>query len=160
MTVHVIYGSDGGATKAVAARIAKKIEGKAIDIAQAGPADFEACDLLILGLPTYGEGDLQSDWEDHLQKLKDANIAEKRVALFGTGDQENYPETFVNAMGTLYDHVLEQGAVVVGFTATDGYSYTKSTAERDGCFVGLVLDEDGQPGQTRKRIAVWVSQLA
>lgn len=159
MNITVIYGSDAGATKAVAARIAKKIQGKAIDIKSATTADFESCDLLILGAPTYGNGDLQSDWEAHIDTLKSADITNKKVALFGTGDQVNYPESFVDAMGILYDHVVEQGGVVVGFTETDGYDYSASTAERDGRFVGLALDQDNQSSKTDKRITTWISQL-
>lgn len=160
MAITVIYGSDGGTTEAIAKRIAKKLSGKTVDVAAASTGDFEDCDLLILGAPTYGEGDLQCDWEDNLEKLKTSRIADKRVALFGTGDQETYPDSFVDAMGILYDYVVEQGAVVVGFTETNEYSFTKSAAERDGKFVGLALDEDNQSSQTGKRIASWISQLA
>ena len=159
MRVTVIYGSDGGATKAVASRIAKKAQGKAIDIKSASPGDFEACDLLILGCPTYGNGDLQVDWESHLGTLKAARLTNKKVALFGTGDQASYPESFVDAIGILYDHVVEQGAQVVGFTDTTGYDYIASAAERDGRFVGLALDQDGQSSLTEKRITSWISQL-
>lgn len=159
MHVTVIYGSDAGATKAVASRIARKIQGKAIDITAASAADFENCDLLILGAPTYGTGDLQSDWEAHIDTLKAANLKNKKVALFGTGDQVNYPESFVDAMGILYDHVVDQGGIVVGFTETDGYDYSASTAERDGKFVGLALDQDNQSSKTDKRITAWITQL-
>ncbi|EJW13162.1 Flavodoxin 1 [Rhodovulum sp. PH10] len=160
MSVNVIFGSDGGATKAVASRIAKRVQGKAIDIAAATPADFENCSLLILGSPTYGAGDLQADWEDHLDKLTGADLAGKKVALFGTGDQMGYPDSFVDAMGILYDHVVAQGATVVGFTDTAGYDYIASKAERDGKFVGLALDEDGEASKTDKRITAWISSLA
>lgn len=160
MNVTIIYGSDGGATKAVASRIAKKIQGKTVDIARASAADFENCDLLILGAPTYGVGDLQCDWEANFGTLKAANLNGKRVALFGTGDQVTYPESFVDAMGTLYDQVVAQGGVVVGFTDTAGYEHSGSTAERDGRFVGLALDQDNQSSQTDKRITAWISQLA
>lgn len=159
MATTIVYGSDGGATKAVAARIAKKTNGKAVDIKTAAQGDFESCTLLILGVPTYGEGDLQSDWEDHLEKLQAANLTNKKVALFGLGDQETYPDSFLDAMGILYDQVVEQGADVIGFTETDGFSYTNSLAERDGKFVGLALDEDTQPGKTGKRITAWINQL-
>jgi flavodoxin, long chain len=160
MTVNIIYGSDGGATKAVAARIAKKLKGKAIDVAKATTQDFEDCELLILGTPTYGEGDLQSDWEDNFTVFKEANISGKTVALFGTGDQDNYATSFVNAMGTLYDQAVAKGANIVGFTATEGYRHTRSTAERDGQFVGLALDEDSEASKTPKRIEAWIAQLA
>lgn len=159
MNVTVIYGSDSGATKAVASRIASKVQGKVLDIKKASKEDFENCDLLILGSPTYGMGDLQCDWEDHLSTLKTANLSNKKVALFGTGDQVSYPESFVDAMGILYDHVIEQGAQVVGFTETSGYDYSGSQAERDGKFVGLALDQDGQSSKTEGRINTWISQL-
>ena len=160
MSVNVIFGSDGGATKAVAARIAKHTQGRAIDIKTASVADFENCSLLILGAPTYGAGDLQADWESNIGKLTDAKLAGRKIALFGTGDQAGYPDSFVDAMGILYDYVVEQGAVVVGFTETAGYDYTASKAERDGRFVGLALDQDGQSSKTEKRITEWISRLA
>lgn len=160
MSVNVIFGSDAGATRGVASRIAKRVQGKAIDIATATQADFETCSLLILGSPTYGAGDLQTDWElGGLDKLGAANLAGKKVALFGTGDQVGYPDSFVDAMGLLYDQVVAKGAVVVGFTDTAGYDYTASKAERDGRFVGLALDEDGESSKTEKRITAWISQL-
>lgn len=159
MSVTVIFGSDGGATKGVASRIAKKCQGRSVDIKDATTADFENCHLLILGSPTYGDGTLQTDWEENIDKLRSANLKGKRVALFGTGDQQTYPLSFLNAMGILYDEVLELGADVVGFTETAGYDYVESTAERDGKFVGLGLDLDTQSGMTEKRVTAWLSQV-
>ncbi len=159
MSVNVIYGSDGGATKGAASRIAKRVQGRTIDVKEATRADFESCSLLILGSPTYGNGDLQADWEAHLGKLRDANLTGRRVALFGTGDQEAYPESFVDAMGILYDIVVERGATVVGFTETAGYSHIASLAERDGRFVGLALDPDTQSSRTNPRIEAWIAGL-
>ncbi|MBB4267986.1 flavodoxin I [Roseospira visakhapatnamensis] len=155
----VIFGSDAGATRAVASRIAKRLHGRCVDIKTATVEDFESPSLLILGCPTYGFGDLQSDWEERYHLLEDASLAGKRVALFGTGDQFTYPDTFVDAMGHIYDTAVERGAEVVGFTKTEGYDYTESFAERDGQFVGLVLDEDQQPGKTTARIDQWVAGL-
>lgn len=159
MIVNVIFGSDGGATKGVASKISKKAQGRSIDIKSASRSDFENCDLLILGSPTYGDGTLQTDWEEHIDKLRAANLSGKKVALFGTGDQESYPGSFVDAMGILYDEVMEKGASVVGFTPTAGYEYITSTAERDGQFVGLALDLDTQSGMTDKRVTAWLANL-
>lgn len=159
MIVTVIFGSDGGATKGVASRISKKCQGRSVDIKTATRADFENCDLLILGSPTYGDGTLQTDWEENIDKLRGANLKGKKVALFGTGDQESYPLSFVDAMGILFDEVCELGATVVGFTETAGYDYVGSTAERDGRFVGLALDLDTQSGLTDKRVTAWLGSL-
>jgi len=159
MNVTVIFVSDGGATKGVASKISKKCQGRSVDIKTATKADFENCELLILGSPTYGDGTLQTDWEENIDKLRAAKLGGKKVALFGTGDQATYPDSFVDAMGILYDEVTELGAVVVGFTDTAGYDYSTSTAERDGQFVGLALDQDGQSGMTEKRVTAWLSKL-
>lgn len=159
MTVHVIYGSDSGRTKAAAGKIAAKLDGKVINISDATAADFEDCDLLVLGSPTYGEGDLQADWETGVDLLAEADLTGKKVALFGLGDQSTYPDSFVDAIGTLYDAVVKKGAEVVGFTDTKGYDFEVSTAVRDGQFVGLVLDQDNQAGKSEKRIASWTSQI-
>jgi len=159
MIVTVIYGSDAGATQAIANRIAARLNGRSVDIKTATVEDFEQASLLILGCPTYGLGDLQSDWEDRYHLLEEANLAGKRVALFGTGDQFTYPDTFVDAMGILYDTVVERGADVIGFTDTHGYDYQASFAERHGRFVGLALDQDQQPGKTEDRITKWIASL-
>lgn len=159
MNVTVIYGSDIGTTQEIAERIARKIQGRSIDIRSAMAADFENCDLLILGLPTYREGELQSDWGKQLDTLRRARLASHRVALFGTGDQKTYPNTFADALGCLFDLVNAKGALVAGFTDTAGYSFVSSGAQRGGKFVGLVIDQENQAAETDERISSWVARL-
>jgi flavodoxin I len=159
MATTLIYGSDSGATRAVANKIAKKIPAKVIDIKKATTADFETCDLLILGVPTYGGGELQVAWEENIDALKNADIAGKKVALFGLGDQATYPDCFLDAMGILYDIVVEKGAEVVGSADNDDFEFEASMALRDGRFVGLAVDQDNQSSKTDKRIAAWIARL-
>lgn len=159
MNVKVIYGSDAGCTRAVASRIAKKINATALNITKASSEDMESADLLILGCPTYGLGDLQCDWEDRLNVLESADLSRSKVAIFGTGDQISYPDSFVDAIGILYDIVVNKGATVVGFTDPKGYDFSNSAALRDGQFVGLALDEDNQSSKTEGRITEWIAQL-
>lgn len=159
MSVTVVYGSESGTTEKIARRIAGPLAARLVSVGRASPADFEGCDLLVLGAPTYGLGDLSSDWEIGIDRLRAANLDGKRVALFGTGDQMTYPDSFVDAMGTLYDEVTARGARVVGETGTDGYDFIASRAVRDGRFVGLALDEDNQAGKTEARIADWLGGL-
>jgi len=160
MNVTVIYGSTNGATENVAKTIASKMGGKVVNIATAKAGDFENSDLLILGAPTYEAGNIQQDWEENLDVLKKADLSGKKVALFGLGDQAGYPDTFVDAIGILYDTLTEKGATVVGETATSGYEFISSQAVRNGKFVGLALDEDGQQSETAQRIANWIAQLS
>lgn len=159
MSVTIIYGSDNGCTRKIANQIAAKTGGKAIDISDAQPADMETCSLLILGCPTYADGELQSDWDTHLSKLEKAQLAEKTVAIFGTGDQIGFPDSFVDAIGILHDVVMRKGAKVIGYTDPAGYDFTKSAALRDGKFVGLAIDEDNQSDETEARVAAWLDQL-
>lgn len=160
MSVTVIYGSDNGTTQDIANRIAKKLGGRVVNITTATKADFEGSDFLILGSPTYGLGNLQPDWEDNLDKLKDADLSGKKVAIFGTGDQASYPDTFVDAIGLLYDEAVAKGANVVGLTETSGYDFTGSLGLRDGKFLGLAIDMDNQGAKTNARIDAWVAQLS
>jgi len=159
MNVTVIFGSDAGVTKVVASKIAKRMGARLLDVQEARTADYEGCDLLILGSPTYGMGDLQTDWDLYIDQLEAADLSARKVALFGTGDQMTYPDSFVDAMGILYDKVTARGAEVIGFTDTVGYDFSCSTALRDGRFVGLALDEDTQSNLTNDRIAAWLEQL-
>jgi len=159
VSVTIIYGSDGGCTRGIADKIAAKTGGTAIDISDAEPADMENCSLLILGCPTYADGELQSDWDTHLRKLEAADLTDKRVAIFGTGDQVSFPDSFVDAIGILHDIVERKGAEVVGYTDPAGYEFTRSAALRDGKFVGLAVDEDNQSSQTAARVKAWLGQL-
>ncbi len=159
MRVTVIYGTDGGNTRSVAEQIASQAGGKVVEISSASNSDFEDCDLLILGTPTCGYGDLQSDWGNRLGVLAEANLTGRKVALFGLGDQITYADTFADAMGVLYEELMERGVVVIGSTSTEDYDFYSSRAVRDDLFVGLVLDEDIQPDKTEERIATWVASL-
>lgn len=81
------------------------------------------------------------------------------VAVFGLGDQVVWDRTFVDAMGIVYDRLVDAGAVVVGGWPTDGYAFTASKAVRDGRFVGLALDKMSQRELHDERIRRWVAQL-
>ncbi|MEL7309069.1 MAG: flavodoxin domain-containing protein, partial [Pseudomonadota bacterium] len=84
----------------------------------------------------------------------------KLVAIFGCGDQEDYAEYFLDAMGMINDIVTERGAIVVGHWSTEGYDFEASKAlVDDGHFVGLGIDEDRQPELTEKRVKDWCAQV-
>ena len=83
----------------------------------------------------------------------------KKVAVFGLGDQVNYPENFVDGIGILADFMVSSGATLVGKTSTEGYLFEQSRALRDGQFLGLAIDIENQSGQTHQRIKDWVEQL-
>ncbi|TKB45624.1 flavodoxin FldA [Thalassotalea mangrovi] len=162
-TVGLFFGSDTGNTEAVAKMIQKKLGKKNVDvrdIAKSSKEDIAAFDLLILGIPTWYYGENQCDWDDFLPELEEIDFTDKLVAIFGLGDQEDYAEYFVDAMGPLRDIVEAKGAILVGHWSTEGYEFEASKGlVDDNTFIGLALDEDRQPELTEERVDAWLAQL-
>ena len=94
-----------------------------------------------------------------MESLDAVTLEGKKVALFGCGDQEGYADTFVDALGILYDKVQERQGTVVGMVPLEGFSFSDSAAVRENNFVGLPLDENNQPELTEQRLAAWVEGL-
>ena len=160
MKTGIYYGSTTGNTENAANLICALIGGSQVaPIGDAVRADLEACDLLILGASTWGLGDLQDDWSDSLASLSSSNLKGKKVALFGLGDQEIYPGTFVDGMKELHDASVEAGATVIGLCSGDDYDFQDSAAFVDNQFLGLPLDDDNQAELTEERIRVWIDQV-
>lgn len=155
----ILFGSTMGNTRQAAEQIQTLLGGKLIEVAYATQEDFEHAELLVLGVSTWGEGELQDDWLTALPVFEKANLEGKCIAVFGLGDQVSYPDTFVDAMGVLAEMASAQGATLIGKTPTDGYDFIASVAAKDGWFAGLVLDEDNQGDLSDERIRNWVDQL-
>ena len=116
-------------------------------------------DNLILGTSTWGAGEVQDDWYDGLKVIQNADLSGKTVALFGCGDSESYPDTFVGGMLEIYNAVKQAGANIIGAVATDGYTFDDSESVVDGKFVGLALDEVNEDSKTDERIDNWVAEI-
>lgn len=169
--VGIFFGTDSGSTRKYAKVIYKKlgeeIAAKPLNINRVEASVFDDYDYLILGTPTYGAGllpgltsECQSEsWEEFVPNFDDMNLNGKKVALFGLGDQVNYPNEFVDGLGELYDCVSACGADVVGLWPTEGYEFNESTAVDEDVFVGLVLDKDNQASLCEERITGWLEQI-
>lgn len=129
------------------------------DIADAKPEEVLKHSFLIFGIPTWGIGELQDDWAGFLPGLENLDLSGKIVALFGLGDQESYPDTFSDALGTLYDALSQTGCRIIGSWSTLGYEFIESSAVRNGMFAGLVLDEENQPEMTELRLRDWLNEV-
>ena len=158
-TIGLFYGSDTGATQEIVNDVQNAFSKEIIlhNIANTSKEDIEQYDKLIFASSTWGDGDLQSDWEDFETNLTSIDFNNKTVALIGVGDQEGYADTFCNALGHLYTHV--KTANVVGFTSTQGYDFDESTAVLNEEFVGLVIDEENQSELSKERIQSWVQSI-
>lgn len=160
--IGLFYGTDTGNTRKVAKLIAKQFDEdvvKLYNVVKCSPEDFAEYDSLIIGTPTLGDGELENSWADMLPKLKDIDLTGKKVAIYGLGDQEGYPDEFVDAMIFLYKTFQKQGATIIGEWPTDGYEFDKSKAVIDGQFLGLVIDQDNQKDLTKERVAEWIEQI-
>lgn len=157
--IGLFYASSTGNTEDVATRIKEKMAAFDIDLKNVSDCVDNALkeyELLIFGVSTWGDGDLQDDWDDYITNLNEETLMNKTVAIFGLGDQEEYCDNFLDAMGTIYDKVIESGATVVGSWPSDGYDFEESSAIRNGEFVGLALDEDNQDDLSDERISAWI----
>ena len=159
MSIGIFYGSSTGNTKDVSAKLQEALGADLHNITDVDNDTIAGYDYLVFATSTWGAGDLQDDWEDFFPNLDDIDFSGKKVGIMGLGDQDNYGDTFVDGMAILAEKVEEKGGTIVGHTATEGYSYDNSEAERDGRFIGLVIDEDNQSDATDGRISAWAADL-
>lgn len=163
-SIGLFFGSDEGNTERVAYQIRTCLGDALVDIydvADVTQLEFTEYDRIILGIPTWDFGQIQSDWEDFWGDIAEVDFSGKTVALFGLGDQFGYADYFLDAMGMLHDVIIQSGAQIVGHWPTAGYEFVASKAEIPGAgmFVGLALDEDHQEGLTPGRLNNWCEQI-
>lgn len=166
--IGIFFGTDTGTTRLIAKKLARKlgddIAAKPLNINRASLDDFLRYDVLILGTPSYGEGQLpgrstgvrDGSWEEFLPQLAGIDLRGKTIALYGLGNQEKYAERFADALYRLYNAIADAGATIVGDWSTEGYSFTQSCAVVDGRFVGLVIDNHSQGLLTEDRLDTWL----
>ena len=170
--IGLFFASSTGNTRRIAKAIKKRFDddtmADALNVNKASTELVAGYSYLILGTSTLGGGQLPGlstncmggGWEEFLPQLKEVDFSGKIVALFGLGDQDKYPDEFVDAMGEIYHFVVARGAKVVGTWPADDYAFISSKALVDDEFVGLVLDQENQKIQTDARIEAWLKQIA
>jgi flavodoxin I len=158
--IGIFYGSSTGNTEKIADLISESFgdDAIAINVEDASVEELDKYPYLIFGVSTWEIGDMQEDWVDFAEMLKDANLKDKKVAIFGLGDQEAYDESFADGAGKLYT-AISRKTTVVGQTSTKGYDFVESEAVKNKKFVGLIIDEDNQKELTSERVKAWVEQL-
>lgn len=162
-SVGIFFGSDTGNTEHVAKLIAKELGNQmcdVFDIAKSSKEQIAEFDLILFGIPTWYYGEAQCDWDDFFPELEEIDFEDKLVAIFGCGDQEDYAEYFLDAMGMVRDIVESKGAIIVGHWPTESYEFEASKGLYDEShFIGLGIDEDRQPELTESRIKQWSKQV-
>jgi flavodoxin I len=162
-SVGIFFGSDTGNTEHVAKLIQKELGRQLVDvkdIAKSSKEQIAEFDLLLFGIPTWYYGEAQCDWDDFFPELEEIDFNDKLVAVFGCGDQEDYAEYFLDALGMVRDIAEGNGAIMVGAWPTKGYEFEASKGMHDeDNFIGLGIDEDRQPELTEKRVKQWCKQI-
>jgi flavodoxin I len=173
--IGIFFGTDSGTTRLIAKKIARKLKarlgdqavGKPVNVNRASADELLACSALILGTPTYGDGVLpgkasrnsEESWLEFLPGLVGLDFSGIRVALFGLGDQEQYPDHFLSAMMDLHEFFTAAGAEMIGGSPTAGFEFNSSRAAVGDRFVGLALDQHLQHLLTEQRIDDWLDEV-
>ncbi|TCO09634.1 flavodoxin [Natronoflexus pectinivorans] len=156
----IVYGSSLGNTRFVAEKLQSLIQKADLKGANdVSPETIKAYSTIILGTSTWGVGMLQDDFETFVEMLVQQDLSGKTIALFGLGDQQNYPDTFCDGMGKLYELLQNKGVKFIGEWPADEYDFASSKAYREGMFVGLALDEDNEPDLSDYRIEKWAESI-
>lgn len=164
MQIGIFYGSDTGNTQMAAEamqRLCTWADIEIFDIADCELADMDQFQSLIFGIPTTDCGEVQADWDDFFALLATIDWSNKRVALYGLGDQFAYGEFFLDAMGILHQQLEALNVNIVGQWPVDGYTFSSEVAltQDKKAFFGLALDDDNEDELTEERISRWLEQL-
>lgn len=163
--IGLFFGSDTGFTESVADMIEEafnNVTPNLITVHNIAEVEVEKLldyDYLIIGCPTWNIGQLQDDWDAVYLDLDNLDLTDKKVAIFGLGDQFGYPDSFCDAIGILGRKFIERGAELVGFTPAAGFEFTYSQGVVDGLFMGLALDDENESARTPEKISNWIWQL-
>lgn len=156
--IGIFYGTTTGNTQEIAESIASKLGNcDLIDVAKASKDDIGKYSNLILAASTYGDGDLQTDWEDFAANLTQDMFSGKIVAIVGLGDQDGYGDTFCDSIGILAE--LAKNATIIGKTKNENYDFQASKALSGDEFLGLAIDEDNQSDLSAARLDAWISDI-
>ncbi|MGQ8335365.1 flavodoxin [Sunxiuqinia sp. A32] len=159
----IIYSFNSNKTAKAGEKIKEAI-GKSLDVEVVNAEDitedkFLSYNQLILGVPTWFDGELPNYWDEFVPALEDLNLKGKTVAIYGLADQVGYPENFADGVGIMARLLRDRGATIVGSTKNEKYEFESSHALENGNFMGLVLDQENQARLSKKRIDDWVTEI-
>lgn len=165
--IGLYYSFDTNKTSRVAQKIKEafeKIEGKyeiiPVDVDEKMTEEqFMQFEYMLLGAATWMDGELPYYWDEFVPAMEDLDMKDKKIAIFGLGNQVNGTENFQDAIGLLGYLLEDRGAKLYGFTSTEGYTFEHSAGVKDDKFMGLSIDIENQAALTNERVEAWVKQL-
>lgn len=163
MSTAIIYSFNSNKTakagEKIVDAIGKDLKLEVLNAEEITEKQFLAYNQLILGVPTWFDGELPNYWDEFVPAIEDMDLKGKKVAIYGLADQAGYPENFADGIGVMARLLRDQGAELVGQTEIDKYEFESSHAIEDGKFLGLVLDQENQARLSKKRIENWVEEI-
>ncbi len=158
----IIYSFNTKKTAKVAEQIKAALNDDAVELINAEDITaekFTSYNQLILGVPTWFDGELPNYWDEFVPEIEDMDLKGKKFALYGLGDQKGYPENFQDAVGIMAELLEQQGGEIIGLTSTEGYEFESSRAVRENLFLGLAIDYENQGSKNKTRIPAWAESL-
>lgn len=160
--IGLFYSFNSHKTKKIGEMIAEMLGEGVTESVNAETVDgeqFLKYDRLILGVPTWFDGELPNYWDEFVPALEELDLTGKKIAIYGLADQVGYPENFGDAVGLMARLLRSLGAVIVGETSPEGYRYESSKALENGMFLGLILDQENQGRLTEERLKNWLESI-
>lgn len=115
----VIFGSTTGTTEMAAKWVKEALLEADVKTDILNAADIQAApaaqyDLIVFGSSTWGEGDIQEDFIGVYDGLTVEMLKDKKVAVFGCGDSDMFPDNFCQAVDKIVEKAKECEADILG----------------------------------------------
>jgi len=160
--IAVIYSFNTNKTAKIAERIKEAFGEENVEMVNAEELTaekFAEFDNLILGVPTWFDGELPNYWDEFLPDLEEIDLSSKNIAIYGLGDQVKYSENFVDGLGIMAEILRKGNANILGMTSVEGYEFESSRGVEGDKFLGLAIDYENQGSKNKERVNAWVEQL-
>ncbi|MGC9343837.1 MAG: flavodoxin domain-containing protein, partial [Bacteroidales bacterium] len=102
--VGIVHGFNATKSSKIAEKIKEAFGEDPVEMVNAEdltPEKFMEFNNLILGVPTWFDGELPNYWDEFVPALEELDLKGKKIAIFGLGDQVKYSENFVDAIGIM-----------------------------------------------------------
>jgi len=114
----IIFGSTTGNTETVAKWIKEALLAADVKTELWNAADIKVqtaapYDMIIFGSSTWGQGDMQDDFINVYNDLTEEILSGKKVAVFGCGDNDMFPDNFCQAVDEIEKRARECGAQIM-----------------------------------------------
>ena len=162
--IGLFYGGTTAKTAVVALKIQEAFaenEVVLIPIEGATRKEFESFDNIIAGTSTWFDGELPTLLgRVHAGNRIHRHDGKKEGRPYSElGDQERYPDNFVDGIGILAEAFTKSNAELIGFMPVNDYHFTQSRAVKGRAFPGTSPRYRESVEQTEERILKWVAKL-